>query len=948
VIIDLSQILGFLVSIIFLWIIIITILKPIVLRFAFFNLIRQKIFALIILFCLVIVSTALSFILIFSYSYNSSIQETIDKRLGNVQAIIYSHNKRYSISGINEIYNQISPYFDKYLPVSLEPAKYGDIDVLITYFDPSIAEFFEPRIKADKFPDLKSNEVVIPKTLADKENLLVEDKIDLIINEKHYELVVRDIIDDNGLIGFTKPVTSNLRTFDSNIIVAESFIKQLYEDSIYNTVLLGLGTFSLADIDLIDRKIQKFDSDLIFEELSQSYLQSLSGGSWGLSLSQLMLLAVLPIMLMCLGVSLLMFNWKLNNNIKEFAILRSFGVSSNDIISIIFIEICIYSVISSIFGLLISYLSFDVLKAILVNILNIESQFILNLSPKFDLSNLLIILFASIGAFVLVLFFGVVNLPKVLTQFDLTKNYQFVPEKPFKLKDNSLIFIGLLICFLAAYYVFIGYISDKELSKFIIFLVFQIALWLISLIFVKIIKRWTFSVLSAITIINVIVNSVFFELSFFQDIQQKYPIFAIIPAIILTLTVAIFLPHLMGKISVKRLTLDAALKLIYKNMVFAVLTIWIVNVIFVLSSLTEAFREQTLQSFKDVGVNYDLVATDEYGLANSYDVLDQLKKIPDVRDVTLINSADVDLMDTTYAGFGLKEFAYENNMDPQEEIRGILSVVDFKQINTEIVWDTKFPDPIDEFFKSTSYVVLGYNFLRDDQNNSSFNIGDKIRIRFQNDKIIERIVIGYVPTDTKRPFNELFISPVDYNFLRDGSPKVRFSAFYGIKVHTSTDINNFERLLRQKFVDSFNRVFRPAQSVSDVSAVILQLIEYMKVYFRGTIFIILTVFVIASYLPIFTESKFNSFRRDYFIYITLWSQLILLFISTVLAIISHSYIISKFSTLWNISVKYDFGYNGLLHYILILALFLVIVAVLIWVVDYLIYEKKQKAKFIFK
>ncbi|GIW57102.1 MAG: hypothetical protein KatS3mg083_047 [Candidatus Dojkabacteria bacterium] len=946
-IIEIGQILGFLVSVIFVYVIIITILKPIVFRFAVFNLIKQEILSLLILFCLVIVSTALSFILSFSYSYNSSIQETIDKRLGNVQAIIYSNNKRYSLSEINAIYNQIHPYFDKYLPVSLAPAKYRDIDVLITYFDPSIAEFFEPRIKADEFPDLESNQIAIPKTFADKENLRLGDKINIIINDKHYELVVRDIIDDNGVVGFTKPVKSSLRVFESNIIVAESFIKQLYEDSIYNTVLLGLGKFSLADIDFIDRKIQKFDSNLIFEELSQSYLESLSGGGMGLSLSQLMFIAVLPPMLMCLGVSLLVLNWKLNKNIKEFAILRSFGVSSNDIISIIFIEIVIYSIVSSISGLLISYLGFDFIKAILVNLLNIQNQFILDLSFKFDLSNWLIVVFASIGALVLVLFLGVVNLPKIFTQFDLTKNYQFVPEKTFKLKDNYLILFGLLICFLAAYYVFIGYISDQELSKFIIFLVFQIALWLIALIFVKVFNRWDFRVLLAVTLINVIVNTVFFELSFFEDIRQKYQILAIIPAMILTFTLAIFFPYLLGKISIRWITFDAAFKLIYKNMFFAVFTIWIMIVIFVFSSLLESLREQTLQSFKDVSVNYDLVATDEYGLANSYDILDQLKQIPEISDITLINSADVEFADTTYAEFGLQKFADDNNLDPQKEIRGILSVIDFQQINTEIVWDTKFSDPINEFLKNNSYVVLGYNFLQNDQNSSSFNIGDKVKIRFKNDQIIERIVIGYIANDTKRPSNELFISPVDYNFLRDSNPKVRFAALYGIKVHTSTDINNLEILLRQKFIDSFNRVFRPAQNISDVSAVILQLIEYMKVYFRGIIFIILIVFVIASYSRMFTESRFYAIRRHHFIYITLWSQLVLLFISAVLAIISHSYIISKFSNLWNISINYDSVFNGLLRYVLILAIVVLIVAVLIWVIDQ-IYEKKQKTKFTFK
>ncbi len=945
-IVDIGQILGFLVSVIFAHVVITAILKPVVFRFVVFSLVRRKILSLLILLCLIIVSTTLSFILSFSHSYNTSIQETIDKRLGTVQAIVYSDKKRYSLLEINAIYNQIYPYFDKYLPVSLEPAKYKDLDVLITYFDPSIAEVFEPRIKADKFNGLKANEAIIPKTLADKENLTVDDQISIIVNEKHYDLVVRDIIDDNGIVGFTKPVKSNLRVFDSNIIVTESFVQQLYEDSIYNTVLLGLGKLSLAEIDLVDSKIQQFDSNLIFEELSQNYLESLSGGSMGLSLSQLIFIGLLPPMFLFLGVSLLLLNWKSRMNIKEFAILRSFGVSSNDIISIMFIEICIYSVISSISGWFINYFAFDLIKAILVNVLNIKNQLILNLSFKFDWSNLLIVVFASIVAFVLVLFLGVLNLPKVFTQFDLTKNYQFVPEKTFKLKDNSLIFIGLLICFLAFYYIFIGYISDKEISKYILFLVFQTTLWLVSFIFVQIVNRWKFSILLIVTIINVVVNIAFFELSFFQDIRQKYPILAIVPAIILTLSIAIFVPHLFGKISVKRIMFDVAFKLIYKNMFFAVLTIWIVIVIFILSSLLEYLREQSIQSFKDIKVDYDLVATDEYGLANSFNVLDQLKQMPEVSEVTLINSADVEFVDTAYTAFGLQKFADDNNIDPQKEIRGVLSVVDFNQINTEIVWDTRFSDPINEFLKSNSYVVLGYNFLRNDQNNSSFNIGDKIKIRFKNDKIIERTVIGHVATDIKRPFNELFISPVDYNFLRDSSPRVRFAAFYGIKVHTSTDLNNLEVLLKQKFMDSFNRVFRPTQNVSNVSQVILQLIEYIKVYFRVLIFIIVTVFVIASYLPILIESKFDRFRRRYLIFITLWSQLVLLFVSTVLAIISHSYIISKLSNLWHVSVNYDLDYSGLLHYVFILTIFLVIVAVVIWVVDHLVYEKKQKTKFI--
>lgn len=308
-------ILGFILFILFFFFLLIK--KTLFIKLAFNHIINNKILSFLILLIILIPSLFISSAFIVNDSLTNSYSNYINSKVGLSKGMIFSKNEGniWNQEKTNSIASISKSFFDENLAILYSKSEISKVDslnkldsVVVLNFNSNNAQIYNPKIIQEEI-DLRinENEAVISSSIAKDLGIKVNDKIK--IKDKKFE--VKNIVEDNGLIGFNAPVKSSYlisggSVFLSNKNVAELFFKDNVKDKeiegqIYNGLLLSSGTtnYDVSNISLsIQEKLNFLDSSLVFNEFSQSLYVDLNSWSNNTNFGQMiLLLSILPLLL---------------------------------------------------------------------------------------------------------------------------------------------------------------------------------------------------------------------------------------------------------------------------------------------------------------------------------------------------------------------------------------------------------------------------------------------------------------------------------------------------------------------------------------------------------------------------------------------------------------------------------------------------------------------------
>lgn len=938
---EIAQILGLSVFIIFLVIIIFIISKPYLIRFSFKDIKKVNIFSILIIILLTIVSTLLSFTILFNDSYLKAVDTEITKKVGLADGVIYSReeNKLYSLSEINNIYIRISVFFDKFIPAYLEASKFDDKNVLISGFDENILNSLDSINKSNiKTSDLALNEVIIARSFAESQKLVIGSKINLVTKNQSQEFVIKEILEDDGIVGFTYPRNSRLQKFETNIIVSNSYLEQKFGDKRFNTILL----FAPSNVDPLsiqtnlNNEIISIDRNLIYEEIRESYSNSITGGSSGLNISQVILLSFTLPAATLLIIVLMVFNLKLNRYLKGISILKSFGITRRDLVFTVFFEGFIYSLISTVLGIILGLFFSPFIKSIIVSYFAIENPILLNLNFQYDLNSILIIFASSVVIFSLIIFLGVLYIPTLIQNFDLTKEQYIQKNNVFKLKDSSAILMALFGSFVFGYYIISGYVENIDIRNILIYLLIQIIIYLIAYIIVKIQSQLKFRILVLVLTLIFFGNIIILYSKVLESAWKTYPELLILPYILLIISLCLLILTMLPKIKLP-LFISSSIKLITKEFRLSFIALILIIISIIGSNVTSYFILQINKSLEDSEFKYDLIAVDALGLSNP----DSLKRFAlennGIKSFQTNSSNIVSLPDYNYNTPELAQIASSQNIDLNSEFQETISTLNLGSIETkQINYAENITDAENSFQSSNNYIILGKDYFEQGSKISKpqIKLGDKIKIRIDN-VLIERTVIGIINNESSEnsdvsSINGIFISEMDYMSLRD--QKVYFSTIYGIQVKDKNKIIEIENALVNNFDDVLSSVFQPSQNITNSTLFFLQVLRFIKFYLDSLIFLILGLFIINSYFVTLNKKYQNIQSNKFSIMSASFSQVIILSIGFFLGMIFTYFFLKMFQNYTNSTLNYGINFNEHLANILINFSVIILSALFIFVI----------------
>lgn len=880
---DISSYLGIGIALIVLGLGWFVINKPVLLKLSARKILKDKKVAIISFLLIFFISALISSSIFVSDSYGTYTDNLISQKIGKTDGIIYLRNPKayWNETEASKVYSNVLSEFDGFLPIfySIDTLNGSDsLDTVVVSFNPNSASSYSSSlVKESDYKDLKPDEVILSESYAKDKNLKVGDEIGLntLLDQK---LTVVKVLQDNGILGFNFPVSSRFQNFKGSIYVSQEALENLnlQNGSIYNALLLrtSIDYDTSSFTQYVNNKLVKYDRDLIFEELANSYSSRLSGGS-GLSLSQIiLLLSTIP--LICLVI---FYYFVYANNIdkesKLLSKLNATGLSKNGFILLSFLEGAIYSFLGAFFGTFAGYFLAQFYFGFLGFILgtnNLFDKFFIVASPSSY--------FISFGmSFMILLLINLlicIRLSSDQKVFDIGKNQINESDNVFKLKDHTLLF-GLMIACLGLFYYVFNYVKEVDVKSVIYYFNIQIVLWMFSYLAIGLNPKRKTVYLNIVCLTTLVINIVAYRYFGLLQIWQSNPYFYLINAAIilvfstiLLVTNLTLLKAILTKLRINSATLNLAFGILRESKFSIFIIIFCSVVIFSTISLPIASNVVN-QIRNNLGNKYDLIIVDQKGLSSEADIKEKISRL-NVESIKVINYTTADLPDFTYESIGAGEEAAALNKNLDDRISESISTLDEGTLNEiNIQADPNIPEPNKEFLTSSSYVILGNNYKKafaKDNVRADIRVGDKVKISFQGVNI-ERKVLAIIDNEsasqtsvnsdenTKSFFsrNGIFISEKDYNSLRTNR-KVYFNRLYGLIYKDGDKESTESHVIETLKNDQIAAIYNPASLFKNNLELIEKSLNILTYYVYASLVLIFICFatVILNYI---VENKYK-------------------------------------------------------------------------------------------
>jgi hypothetical protein len=918
----------------------------------------QWVLSALLVLCFTIPFFLITTSLLVNDSIARSKQEYVESKIGTTDGVIYDRlqNTSWNDTDINKITGNLKNNFDYFLPIFIKETVFENPNVgkkiekgLIINFNQNTAYNYNSRLIDENINfSLSDKDVVIAKSLA--ESLLLKEGDTIKITSEDF--TIKQIIKDNGLIGFNNALTTNYFPPQGSVFIGNSGLKRIAPDfpadgKLYNTILVSRinGYDKSVLVNDVQDKLFSIDKNLLFDEVGFSLFDSLNEWSNGLNMGQVILLfGLIPfIAVIALLITLLELQFK---SLKQtFTNLSIIGYKRVDIIRYLVFQNTLYSTVAGIIG---------VGLAILLN--NVILQSIKNellFGPtKFDYYSLLknqvtfqSIIFSYTGIWIVLLLISTLWAVS-RSNFDLGITLKKItPIKIDELSSRKLLILGgILISPFVIYYLISRSPTTTASAKAIVQLVsYLTVIWTITYGLKYKIKETYLFIPAAI--LSILVAFLFSTVFKSRELWNLFPILKLITLgiyivniIILVLYSSHFLSKIVDRISPKSSILRKFFKLVFniprQRKLYTFLSIFATTIIISAVNIGYIFN-----SFIDKAINetyiggFDTVVSDNLGINNIVNLL------------PANNNNEVQKISYTVAK--LPEFPYKSlqfydkekfvDISEDEAFRTQVSVLP-EEILKEQKIKFESSDSLEKFNTSSEYIIVGQSYLKEMSERNlrpDISIGKKVSIQLPGKVVLSRTIIGIVEEiDNKGNFdpgiflqNGILLGNKDYESLQKNE-KVFFPSIYGARIDykssdplvdenefvnklKSTSISNitFKRIELEKgqklknFLKKLLILFLTLSlillaivygTVSLLYSGIAQIKEssllYKATLIGGATYDIIIGIVLALLTLLFLKRNFNSFVIEWRFFVIIIS---LFFFAAIISLLIHTFILRK-------------------------------------------------------
>jgi hypothetical protein len=338
-----------------------------------------------------LLSSIIGLVLILNNSYTRQLNQEINQKIGVTDFQIYKRdNSAFSNDEIVRINQVIAGNYSQILSAKIErisifaDGKENEDIILLSANSSEINTYLGFLEEIDY-----SRNTIITNEFSQKYNLQVGDEIRLKNSSAEIIVKIGEIIEPNGLVGFSFYSPNRLKEYEGGIFVSESDFASLNKEGT-NILLYQSQNKSEEFFINSQERLRQINRNIIIEEIKNNYFNFISGGFQGLSLPQIVLLIMIfPF----LALMILIYNIERSKN-DEINILKDrlffLGLTHKEISSLMFFELFIKSFLTTVIGIVVAYALYNSLNLFfnLSNLNSINIQFIV-----FLFSSIFIIVF---------------------------------------------------------------------------------------------------------------------------------------------------------------------------------------------------------------------------------------------------------------------------------------------------------------------------------------------------------------------------------------------------------------------------------------------------------------------------------------------------------------------------------------------------------------------------
>lgn len=848
-------------------------------KIAFRNFSQRKNSTFLIILGSLVGAAFISGSLVVNDSFIISSQNLVNAKLGSTVGIIYPRSNQtiWAERDIDLISSVVRNDFSKSLPIfyerlSIRNTKDKDTqkdDVIVSSFDPISARAYEPNLVLDNTSlQINKDEIILSKQLANQLKVNEGDKIDIVATSQiSLSFTLKKIIKDNGLIGFNAPLASQYTSSLGSAYISPEIFNSLRGTNIqqstklYNAILVSRPPNYDKDTlqSNIQKKLNTIDTNIIFEELHESYSEQISGGGNGLNFGQVLLIVSSFAIIAGLVLMISLYYMIAQERKGELGTLRIIGLTKYAITKLFVFEGFLYSFASSLVGTIVGVGVGALFILIIKKIIN-------NFFSKFDLSSnitlhasLTSLAFAFSGA-LLVIFFTTVLASFRIANINLVASIRDIPEHKVKKLTLSKI-SAILIIFIATG--FLSYLASKNritspnIKAYIYFFTFIAFIGGSTYLLKYYVQPKLIISIASLAILALTIFTNYFPT--FKGAWHNGPYLFFINAVIIIISLIILILYNVDLVLKPiafifkgfpkiRVVFLVGFQYIQENKLRSGLIASTLALVVFIVSLISILRVEANQVLAKLDPQYNIVIFDQLNREDLNPLLLQKKdEIAGFKELYSTNFGSVQFPDHQYKSILNYDEKAPLAPKPEDLYRDSISAVPQEFFTKDITLTTDEKDIASIFANSNKYIILGKNFKTP---SSIFNqrpelkLHQKVKITLTGNVTAEREVIGFIDNASKAggQFSISFaqagnsgvlISKKDYDELR-ASKGVYLSSVYGIK------LNNEEssELAGKQVKDILKN--KPVSNI----------IQYDELIKRGTVFFNQLVYLVQGFLAL--------------------------------------------------------------------------------------------------
>jgi putative ABC transport system permease protein len=849
------------------------------LKLAFRNFSRKKISTLLLIIGSMVGTSLISGSLILNDSFVSSSQSHVQEKIGTTTGIIYPRSPEvtWDTTKANSVYSAVNTDFEKFLPIYFRRLTVTNPtqaivknDTVVMSFDKDTAASYERTFAEHSSSfSIAKDQAILSQSLADQLKLSTGDEVNIsIINNISIVLKIKDILPDNGLIGFNAPTQSHLGFSLGSVYVSPELLptlsaqmSQTSQNGYYNALLVSRPPNYVRDtlISIVQQRLNTYDPNIIFEELHYYLSSSTLGTSGSTNFGQILLIVSVFAIIAGLILMINLYYMIADERRGELGTLRAIGFSRVDTILVFIFEGALYSLVSSLVGVLFGILLGWGFLTVVTKVINsYASEFDLQSTIKLSI-NFTSLIFAFSGAWIVTFLttllssFSIVNVPIVAALRDLR------PTKKIKLTFSSIALI-LTVSFIGAvllYFSYFGKITSETIKAYFTYIGFLLFLWPLSYV-VNLIRPFKI-VYQIVALLTIWFTLLLPKVDMFEAAWRNGPYLFILNAVVLIFSCAIVLLFSIDDIVkllrfISRLSpkfysvISVGLKYPVQKKFRSGLTMIVFGLVIFIVSVISTLRLQINEVLNKVTSEFDVIIIDQLGKENVRGLIEEHKdEISGYEDMFSSDLGSATIPQYLYKDIPVFDPNAPLAIKPEDEFRDAVVTVDQSLFSRNLtILSDKSPEEVQRLLLETSdYVLLGQNYSRapgDFNIRPEIALNTKITLKFPGSKEIQRTVIGIIKDDSApasietlqipvsaNGSNGILIGKQDYEFIKN-TEGIYFSGVYGLHIDYNKDPNGessdtIKRILRGRNISS---VYIVAETIKRGTLFLNQLITLIQ------------------------------------------------------------------------------------------------------------------------